>query len=119
MFPVLFAGFLIAILVIDGIFLPRSSRRMLRLLAVLFAGAALVAIFQEPLFFLASRLGVGRPVDLVMYVVVVILVRELLLSRARFVQLESQVTTLARAEALRSARAQGGPEEGAPPPDAP
>ena len=53
---------------------------------------------------MAGALGVGRGVDLVMYFTVVVLVRELFISRARFTQLDNQLTRLVRAEAIRTAR---------------
>ena len=86
------------------VFLPASARRMRRLLTVVLVGAGAAALFQAPLSKLAGALGVGRGVDLVMYFVVVILMRELFLSRARFTQLEGQLTRLVRANSIRTAQ---------------
>ena len=102
MFKIIFAVFILALLAFDSIFLPNSARRTRRLLAVVFIGAGVAALFQDPIARLAETLGVGRGVDLVMYFVVVILVRELFLSRARFTQLDSQLTRLVRADAFRA-----------------
>lgn len=106
MFQFVFVLFLLVLIAFDSIFLPESARRMRRLLMMVLVGAGAAALFQNPVSRLAEALGVGRGVDLVMYFVVVILVRELFLSRARFTQLDAQVTRLVRAEAIRNAHSQ-------------
>jgi hypothetical protein len=110
MFQILFVLFLLLLVVFDRIFLPNSARRMRRLLTAVFLLTAVVAVFQRPVGLLAEKLGVGRGVDLVIYFVVVILVREFFLSRARFTALDSQVTRLVRADAIRNARSWVPPE---------
>lgn len=101
MFEIIFVGFLLSLLAFDSIFLPNSARRTRRLLSVVFIGAGLAAMFPNVVSKLADIVGVGRGVDLVIYFVVVILVRELFLSRARFTQLDAQLTRLVRADAIR------------------
>jgi small membrane protein len=104
MFQFIFVFFLLALITFDSIFLPASARRMRRLLALVLVGAGTVALFQAPVATLAAKLGVGRGVDLVMYFVVVVLVREVFLNRARFTQMDTQLTRLVRAEAIRTAQ---------------
>jgi hypothetical protein len=104
MFQFIFVFFLLVLIAFDSIFLPASARRMRRLLMLVFIGAGTLALFQAPVAALAAKLGVGRGVDLVMYFVVVVLVREFFLNRARFTQLDGQLTRLVRAEAIRTAQ---------------
>ncbi|MGA9520762.1 MAG: DUF2304 domain-containing protein [Myxococcaceae bacterium] len=111
MFVWIFGAFLLLLVVIDAIFLPGAARRSRRLMTIVFIVAGVFAVYQEPLFALTERLGVGRPVDMILYFVVVILVRELFISRARHTQLEERLTQLVRAEAIRDAWSQGTAEQ--------
>ena len=104
MFQLVFALFLVSLVAFDWLFLPASARRMRRLLAAVLLAAGALALFPDVVSWMASALGVGRGVDLVMYFTVVVLVRELFISRARFTQLDNQLTRLVRAEAIRTAR---------------
>jgi len=92
---------------VDWMFLPSSARRSRRLLAGVFFIAGLLALSPEPLFALTGWLGVGRPVDMVMYFSVAVLVRELFISRARVSVLERDLTRLVRVSAIRNATAVG------------
>ncbi len=102
MFRYVFAGFVLVLLAIDRVFLPNTARRTRLLLTVVFVSVAVLALFQKPMFAIAEALGVGRPVDLIVYVSVVLLFRELLVTRERFHRLEKRVVVLARAQALEN-----------------
>lgn len=89
-----------------GLFLPPGkSRRILHILGVLFVFGAVVALYPEPFVQLAARVGLGRAVDGVLYVAVVILVREFFLSRVRHRALEREFALLVRRLALQNAQA--------------
>lgn len=99
-FPILFAFFLIGLLLWDFIFLPKSSRRILKILAWIFGMGAAVSIDPRAVSHISGWIGLGRPVDGVLYFVVVILIREFFLSRVRRTQLENQMTQLVRRIAI-------------------
>jgi hypothetical protein len=104
----MFAVFLLftlmaGILILDKIFMPKAARRAWRALFFVYGLAALAALFQDGLSILAHRLGIGRGVDLVIYLVIVVLVRELFLSRARKVVQDASFTKLVREMALDKA----------------
>jgi len=100
MFPYLFVTFLLLLLSADFVLLPRSARRAWVAMTAAFAGAATMAIFPKAWIWLAASLGVGRPVDILVYAATVILVRELFLTRARNVRNERQLTELVRVLAI-------------------
>ncbi|MGZ3696805.1 MAG: DUF2304 family protein [Bdellovibrionota bacterium] len=104
MFPFLFAAFLLALIILDYACLPKSARRAWAVLAITFVAAAIFAVYQQPLDYLPRLLGVGRPVDAVIYVVTAVLVRELFLSRIRHRALQAQITELVRQRALDQAK---------------
>lgn len=104
MFPFIFAIFLCAILVIDYIFMPISARKAWKAMFVAFSVAAVLSLYQRPLVFLVETLGVGRSVDAVIYFVLIILIRELFLSRARLSQRDQQFTEFVRSVACLNGR---------------
>ncbi len=104
MFAILFALALIALLILDRIFLPKSAHRAWTLMAVTFSLAAVSAIFTKPLEELAHALGVGRPVDLVIYILVIIGVREFFIARVRHRELHRELTRLVRELAMEKAK---------------
>ena len=87
---------LVVILAVDWVFLPKQVRRGYWLMALAFACICGVALFPVALTRLAELVGIGRGVDLVMYVALIVLIREYFLSRARQSALESQLTDLVR-----------------------
>jgi len=104
MFPLVFAAFLVGLLVIDGIFLPRQARRAWAVMAGVFTTGAILAVYPAPLEWLRLRLGVGRAVDIVVYVSTALLVRELFISRARSSRAAEAFTRLVRELALQQPR---------------
>ncbi|MCM2278500.1 MAG: DUF2304 family protein [Oligoflexia bacterium] len=108
LFPLLFTIFLFALFAWDFLFLPRNSRRVLHVLAALFFLGGLVALYTEPFSRLAIAVGLGRPVDGVLYVVVVVLIREFFLSRIRHATLEREMTLLVRRLAILNASSADG-----------
>ena len=103
MFGYLFATLIAALLLVDRIFLPKSARRAWLLMAFFMGVGAVLSIAPEVLEAVTSRLGVGRPVDLVLYLSTVLLLRELFLSRARSTRTLSAITRLTRSQALETA----------------
>jgi hypothetical protein len=87
---------LIALLIWDWLFMPKSMRRALWLMATVFAFIGVVSFFPELITAAANQVGVGRGVDLLLYLGLIILIREYFLSRARQSALESQITQLVR-----------------------
>lgn len=104
MFPYVFAGFLVLLLLIDRMFMPRSARKAWAVMAVFLGTAILLALWPGLLERIAAWLGIGRPVDLVLYFTSAILVREMFLSRARSARTLRAITELARQQAIASAR---------------
>lgn len=78
-----------------------ALRRLGTILLVLVAVGAI--IFPEALAAVASWLGVGRGADLLLYGLVIVFVGWAFLSRAERRQMEAQITSLARAQALARA----------------
>lgn len=103
MFGYLFAAFIILLLLVDRVFLPHSARRAWTLMACVMGVAALLSLAPGLLQALSGWLGVGRPVDLVLYLTTVLLLRELFLSRARSDRTLRALTQLARAQAIQTA----------------
>jgi hypothetical protein len=104
MFPYVFAAFLILLLLIDRVFMPKSARKAWALMAAFLGGAIVLALWPSLLERAAGWLGIGRPVDLVLYFTSAILVREMFLSRARSARTLRSITELARQQALASPR---------------
>src|SRR6185312_16392125 len=104
MFPVIFAALLLGIVCLDYICLPKSARRAWRFMALILGGGAAFALYQKPLDLLPKLLGVGRPVDAVLYLVTAILVREFFLSRFRHRETQAQITQLVRELAIERAK---------------
>lgn len=103
MYSLFFALCLIALLAIDYVFMPRSARKAWFAMAAVFLAAALLSLYQAPLVLIANFLGIGRPVDAFVYLAIVLLIRELFLSRTRFSERDRQFTQLVRAMAIRHA----------------
>ena len=103
MFPILFLCFLLFLLLVDFVFLPRSVRRAWLMMVLTFSVAATMALFTDAWQSLAHFLGIGRPVDILVYSATAILAREMFLSRARQAKTEEQLTELVRAIAIDSA----------------
>jgi hypothetical protein len=101
-FTFVFVVLLAALLSLDAMMLGAHARKAWWTMFFLFTGAGAASLYTAPFFELAELLGVGRPVDLVLYIVTVVLIRELFLSRARTAALERQITDLARKDALTS-----------------
>ena len=89
------------ILVIDWIFLPKQARRAFWIMASVFGAMGVLSLFPEMLSRLASLVGIGRGVDLLLYVALIVLIREYFLSRARQSALEGQLTQLVRQIAIK------------------
>lgn len=92
------------VLLIDRIAFPKRARRAWRAMAGVFFIAGFFAIFPAPLRLIADLLGVGRPVDVVLYIGLAVLVREFFLSRIRDRELRREITTLTRELAVAHAR---------------
>lgn len=98
----LFLGLLLAaLLVTDALTLARRARRAFVLeLGVFLCGGVMVA-YPEATTWVAERLGFSRGVDVVLYVLVIVLVREAIINRSMRLEQEEKMTELVRAVALR------------------
>ncbi len=86
------------ILLVDKVFI--SSPKVIRSLAV-FYGFVLVFIwFNKPFESASQILGVGRSVDILIYLALFVLIREFVLSRQRYYDSNRQMTQLVREIAL-------------------
>jgi hypothetical protein len=103
MIAYLFAGFLLFCVLFDWVFMQRSQRRLLKFIAIAFIGAAGLSLAHEHLQFVATLTGVGRPVDLFIYICCALLVRELFLGRARDLEANERLTELVRSLAHKDA----------------
>ena len=104
MFGYLFAALIILLLLVDRIFLPRSARRAWTLMACFMGVAAALSLSPGLLASVSGWLGVGRPVDLILYLTTVLLLREVFLSRARSDRTLRALTQITRAQAMSTAR---------------
>lgn len=103
----LFLGaILLTLIVTDAITLARRARRAFALELLVFLVGGLMVAFPETTTWAAARLGVSRGVDVVLYVVVIVLVREAILSRSARLEQEERTTEIVRALALRDAKRQ-------------
>ena len=101
-FGLLFCTFLLSLIILDRIFLPKSARRAWQAMSMTFAAAGVFALFQRPFISLAAFLGVSRAVDIVLYVATAILIRELFLSRSRAIRSEQMLAEVVREFAMRN-----------------
>lgn len=74
---------------------------------LLWAAAALVAILPETTSFLARALGVGRGVDLVIYISIIALFYAVFRIFVRLEKMEQDITRVIREIAVREAEKQG------------
>lgn len=103
MFKYVFAVFLACLALVDFIFLPKQSRGAWMALTVGFVLAVIATFFTPPLERIAALIGIGRAVDVVIYLTCAILVRELFLTRGRAARQDAQLTALVRHLAIRDA----------------
>jgi hypothetical protein len=98
-----FAAFLVFCVAFDFLFMQKSQRKLLKFIAAVFLVAALLSVVHEHLGFLSALTGIGRPVDLFIYITSALLVRELFLGRARDLEANERMTELVRSLAHHSA----------------
>jgi hypothetical protein len=106
MYAALFAVVVVVVIIFDAVSLSRAARRAWYALTLVFVVAAATAIFPGILAAVSRELGVGRGTDAVLSFVVVVLIRELVLTRWRLLQLERALTKVVRSEAIQHAVAQ-------------
>lgn len=99
----LIPGVLVALVLVDRLAFPKRAKRAWTLMALLFALGAGLALYPQPLEFLARQFGVGRPVDFLIYLALAVLIREFFLSRIRHRELARQITLLSREIAISNA----------------
>jgi hypothetical protein len=104
MFPLLFVFFLLLLLVTDYVFLPRGARRAWLAMVAVFAVAASMVFFTPAWQAVAAWVGIGRPVDILIYIATAALVREMLVVRARAAEQDKRITELVRQLAVTTAR---------------
>jgi hypothetical protein len=100
---------LLALLVADAIALRKRARRALLVEVVVFLVGGFMVALPETTTWVATKLGVSRGVDLVLYVLVILLVREAILNRSARLDQEEKMTELVRALALKGVRRQREP----------
>jgi hypothetical protein len=100
MFLYLVSVFIIFLIFTDRLFLPKTTLNAWRALTLVNVLGLFSLWVPKPLISTASALGLSRPIDLIIYPSVIILIRELFLSRARLIQLQNDLTRLARAYAV-------------------
>ena len=89
-------GFISALLLWDWIFLERPYQRILKWL-LLFLVAVTILLLNTGLFaILASFFEISRVSDLALYIITVILIREILLTRTRLGKKNREITVLTR-----------------------
>lgn len=96
--------FLAALLVRDVVAHDKSKRLLATEIGVFALGGALI-LFPSVASSLARMVGIGRGVDFVLYPLVILLVREALLSRRRRHLDDARLTEVVRALALANATA--------------
>jgi len=96
------ALFLLLLITWDWVFLPKTAHRARLLMTVTFGLIGITAFFPERLTQIANQIGIGRGADLVFYTGFILLIRELFLARARQNTLETQITQLVRAIAIKN-----------------
>jgi hypothetical protein len=100
MFTVFFCFFIFALLALDKFFLPKSASKAWNAMVMVFGFAGLAAAFQSELEPFRRLLGVGRTVDVFIYLTTIVLVRELFLIRARNSAQAELMTQLVRKLAI-------------------
>lgn len=95
---------LLAGLLVHDVTMRGRSPRLVAVQIAVFLGGATLVVFPEIARRLAKLVGIGRGVDFVLYPLVILLVREALLSRRRRFQDEERLTELVRALAIERAR---------------
>jgi hypothetical protein len=95
---------------------PGQHLALRRLLGVLVAGLAIVAVLWPDLTVVAANaVGVQRGTDLVLYLLVVVFIYNAIASSQRAHRMEQQIIVLTRELALRDRREQGADERDARP----
>ncbi|MCM0604928.1 MAG: DUF2304 family protein [Xanthomonadaceae bacterium] len=95
-FQWIYAAYVLGLLTWDWFFLKKNAGPSFKLFAFTLALAGGLAVFPGGLIKLSEALAVGRAVDLVIYFVLPILVRELFVNRRRLVELRREHTNLVR-----------------------
>ena len=101
---ILIGSVLIGVLAFDRLFMPKQARRAWLFMAITFATAFIFLIMPDTLAKIAATFGIGRGVDLLMYVLFILIVRELILNRSKQSSLERQITILTRKIAIDGAK---------------
>ncbi len=101
-FGLLISVAVLVVYYIDKSFLPRSAKVASNWMLACYLVLLLLIWFPQPFFTVSKFLGIGRPVDLFIYVSILILVREFFISRHRQFLLNRQLTDLAREIALKN-----------------
>ena len=66
-FAVLATFLTICLVFVDSIFLPKASRKALRWMTIFYLFILIFIWFPTPFFAISRFLGVGRPVDILVY----------------------------------------------------
>ena len=106
-FSGLFLLFTWALVFWDWTFHGREFRRVVYVLIAMAIGVTWIVFFPGPVEQFREFVGVGRVVDLVLYVVVAWLFREFLYHRAYRRKLDARLTAIVRELAVHSARVVG------------
>lgn len=98
----IFLGLLLLILIAtDALTLARRARRAFAIEVAVFLIGGVMVMYPEMTTWVAERLGLSRGVDLVLYVVVIVLVREAIVNRSIRLQDEERITAIVRELAIR------------------
>ncbi|MCK6597855.1 MAG: DUF2304 domain-containing protein [Bdellovibrionaceae bacterium] len=100
LFSLVSVVFIFLLVLLDSLFVPKRARKALKWMTGFYLFLLIFVVFQEPFDSLAKFLGVGRPVDIILYFSTVILFREFFLSRQRHYLMMQQLTLLTRENAL-------------------
>lgn len=103
MFPILVSIIFLALLVVDYLFIHPTNPRTWKIMSVIFIGGIVFSWVPESLAVVSNFIGVGRPVDLVIYCTCIILVRELFISRVRYSKQQKTLTDLVQKLAVTNA----------------
>lgn len=103
LFGFLFVGLIWFLFCWDYVFYGKDLQRLLKIFLLAYVAVSLIVLFPTSIDRFRSFLGVGRTVDLVLYVVVAFLFREFLHSRAYRRKVEARFTILVRELAIQSA----------------
>jgi hypothetical protein len=94
----------VVILIVDKIFMPKHAKRAWQMMAFAYSFAIIFALFPGILTSIAEVLGIGRGVDVIIYCLSFILIREIFISRSRQNSSERQMTILTRQFAIFNAQ---------------